>query len=368
MEAPGDQYSLHPDPGKFLSIENRRNTMDIVSSKPTITRQDLVGVLDCLVNDELVKGNSVRVFESELCELTGFRHCAAVASHTAAYHCAFRALEVGADSEVIIPSYFGTAPLNALAITGGKTVFVDIAEGSLVPDAESIRAKITERTKAIVSGHITGVVNPPEELADLGVPVIEDLSHYIGVENMEKGQTSASISIASFTPFDLITTGNGAAVFTNSNRYIALFKDMRSSDEKVHCDYAITDFQAAMGISQISRLQDFIRRRRELAKVYYEALRSTPHRAIYAFNESFTYQSFPIIFDAPKDKVEKYWRKSGIEIYHPVATPLHVMCGEKGLDYPHSDRFSKKVYSLPIYPTLTRKEIEKISRHLSKFI
>jgi dTDP-4-amino-4,6-dideoxygalactose transaminase len=342
--------------------------MDIVSCKPTITRQDLEGVLDCLIHDELVKGNSVKVFENALCELSGYRMCAAVSSHTAAYHCAFKALEITAEHEVIIPSFFPMAPLNALAITGGKAVLVDNADSSLVPDIAAIKAKITDKTKAIVFGHITGITNSADELKELGIPLIEDISHYIGLEGVEKGVTNATISIASFTPFDLITTGNGAAVFTNSTRYISTFKEMRMSGEKLHCDYSITDFQAAMGIAQISRLQDFIRRRRELAKIYYDALRQTPHRAIYTFNDAFTYQSFPLIFDAPKDKVEKYWKKSGIEIYHPVEPPLHVITGENGPDFPNSDRFSKKVYSLPIYPTLSRKEIEKVARHLAKFI
>ncbi|HEY1407112.1 MAG TPA: DegT/DnrJ/EryC1/StrS aminotransferase family protein [Spirochaetota bacterium] len=342
--------------------------MDIVSCKPTITRQDLEGVLDCLVNDELVKGNSVKVFENALSELSGYRHCTAVSSHTAAYHCAFKALEIGPDSEVIIPSYFPMAPMNALSITGGKAVIIDNADGSLVPDIDTIKSKVTEKTKAIVFGHITGIVNSADELKELGIPLVEDISHYIGLEGVEKGVTNATISIAAFTPFDLITTGNGAAVFTNSTRNLALFKEMRSSNEKLHCDYSITDFQAAMGIAQISRLQDFIRRRREVAKVYYDALRQTPHNALYAYNDAFTYQSFPLIFDAPKDKVEKYWKKSGIEIYHPVEQPLHAILEEKGMDFPNSDRYSKKVYSLPIYPTLSRKEIEKIARHLAKFI
>jgi dTDP-4-amino-4,6-dideoxygalactose transaminase len=123
-----------------------------------------------------------------------------------------------------------------------------------------------------------------------------------------------------------------------------------------------------MGISQISRLQDFIRRRQEIAKVYYDALRHTPHKPMYHFNEAFTYQAFPLVFDLSIDKVERYWKKSGIEIYHPIAQSLHTLTGMNNLDHPHSDRFTKKVYALPIYPTLSRKEIEKIARHLSKFI
>jgi perosamine synthetase len=342
--------------------------MDIVSCKPTITRKDLEGVLDCLINDELVKGNSVKVFEQSLCELTGYRHAAALNSPTAAYHCAFRALEVGPESEIIIPSYFSAAPVNALSLTGGKPVLIDNADGSLLPDIEGIKNAITDKTKAVIIGHVTGVSNSYETLKDIGVPIIEDISHYIGAESVEKGQSIASISVASFTPFDLITTGNGAAVFTNNTRFIALFKEMRFSENAMHYDYMITDFQTAMGLSQISRLQDFIRRRREIAKVYYDSLRHTSHTPIYHYNEQFTYQSFPVIFDLSSEKVEKYWKKCGIEVYHPVATPLHVMAGFKGLDYPNSDRYAKKVYSLPIYPTLTKREIEKIARSLAKFI
>ena len=342
--------------------------MEIVSCRPTITRKDLEGVLDCLINDELVTGGGAKLFEASLCELTGFRHCVALSSPTAAYHAAFRALEMTRGKEVIVPSYFTTAPLGALAITGGTAVIVDNGEGSLFPDTAQIKEKITPNTAAIIIGHTTGVQIPLDEIVALGVPVIEDISHYIGVEVGEKKENPPAFQIASFTPFDLITTGNGAALFTNNSRHFSLVKEMRYSDTSVHCDYQMTDFQAAMGLSQVSRLQDFIRRRREISKMYYDALRHVPHKALYAFNESFTYQSFPLIFDASGEKVDKYWKKSGIEIHHPVEQPLHIVTGSKGMDYPNSDRFSKKVYSLPIYPSLTKKEIEKIARHLAKFI
>jgi dTDP-4-amino-4,6-dideoxygalactose transaminase len=342
--------------------------MDIVSCKPTITRKDLEGVLDCLINDELVTGDGAKLFESSLCELTGYRHCVALSSHTAAYHSAFKCLDIGPGKEVIIPSFFSAAPLNALTITGGVAVIIDNAEGALSPDTAQIKEKITPNTTAIIVGHCTGIQIPMDEIMALGVPVIEDISHYIGIDAGEKKENPPAIMIASFTPFDLITTGNGAAIFTNNSRHFSAIKEMRFSETALHCDYVMTDFQAAMGLTQVSRLQDFLRRRREIAKVYYDALRHVPHKALYSFNEVFTYQSFPLIFDAPAEKVEKYWKKSGIEIHHPIEKPLHLFTGEKGMDYPNSDRFAKKVYSLPIYPSLTKKEIEKISRHLAKFI
>lgn len=342
--------------------------MDIVSCKPTITRKDLEGVLDCLINDELVTGGGAKLFEAALTELSGYRHCVALSSPTAAYHCAFRALELGLGKEIIIPSFFPAAPLNALAITGGTAVIVDNAESSLFPDTAQLKEKITPNTAAIIVSHCTGVQIPMDEIMALGVPVIEDISHYIGVEAGEKRENPPAFMIAGFSPFDLITTGTGAALFTNNSRHFSQTKEMRYSDTSLYGDYLMTDFQAAMGLSQISRLQDFLRRRREIAKAYYDALRHTPHKALYSFNEGFTYQSFPLIFDAPGDKVDKYWKKSGIEIHHPIELPLHLLTGQKGMDFPNSDRYAKKVYSLPIYPSLSKKEIEKIVRHLAKFI
>jgi perosamine synthetase len=133
-------------------------------------------------------------------------------------------------------------------------------------------------------------------------------------------------------------------------------------------DYGMTDFQGAMGISQLFNLIEFIKRRREIAKVYLNALKMTTHKTPYAYSDLFAYQSFPIIFDAPSDKVEKYWRKCGIEIVKPVHKPLHGILNFKSINFPNSERLSKKLYSLPIYPTLTKKEIDKVAKALANFI
>ncbi|MBN1500654.1 MAG: DegT/DnrJ/EryC1/StrS aminotransferase family protein [Spirochaetes bacterium] len=343
--------------------------MSIVSGKPTITRKELEGVLDCLINEELISGGITRTFEKNLCELTSFKFCTAVNSLTAAYHLAFHALGINRDSEIIIPSYFNSAPLNALEIIGAKAVFVDIQEDNLLPDFDEIKRKCNENTKAIVTGHVSGIVDSFEALKQTGIPVIEDISHAIGTEIEGKHiGLDASITVCAFTPYDMITTGNGAALFTNNTKFYSTFKTFRYSSDSPSFDYTMTDFQGAMGISQLSRIQNFIRRRREIAQIYYDRLRMTQHHALYPFNPVFTYQAFPLIFDSSAEKTEKFFKKAGIEIYHPVETPLHIMKGFAPMDFPRSDRMSKKLYSLPIYPTLTKNEIEKISRNIAKFI
>lgn len=346
--------------------------MSIVSCKPTITRKELEGVLDCLINEDLLTGTTVKLFEGQASRHTGIKYALAVNSLTAAYHLAFKALEIAPGDEIIIPSYFDIAPLSAADLIGATPVLVDIEQGALAPSTSQIKEKITEKTKAIVFGHTFGFLTPLEELAELGVPIVEDISHAIGgtLENDAPVGGGGAIAVASFAASMVITTGNGGMALTRNSRLYARMKELRGNGggEHLHFDYCMTDFQGAMGISQLARLEGFIYRRREIARSYYDALKLTPHKAPYHFNEQFVYQSFPIIFDAPADKVEKYWKKNSIEVFHPVETPLHRYLGAAGHDYPHSDRASRKVYGLPIFPTLTRREIDKITTLLARFI
>ncbi len=344
--------------------------MKIVSSKPTITRKDLEGVLDCLINDELTTGNPVKAFENSVSELTGNKYSLATNSLTSAYHLAFKALEISGDDEVIMPSFFLRDPLSALLLTGGKAVLVDNEENSLFPSPEEIRKKITEKTKAIILGHTFGFHFDFGALKDTGVPVIEDISHAAGSEHEDApvGQKGA-ISVMSLAPAMIITTGNGGMIATSNSKYFSAMRDLRGGgDNTPGFDYTMTDFQGAMGITQLLKLKDLLRRRRDIAKMYHDSIKLTEHSTFTAFNEKFAYQSFPVIFNAPNDKAEKFWKKNGVELAHPIERPLHDYLNIRGIEFPISDRLSKKVYTLPMYPTLTKKDIEKIIKTLSSFI
>jgi perosamine synthetase len=345
--------------------------MSIVSCKPTITRKDLEGVLDCLISDSLTGGETVKNFESRVADLTGVKYSIAVNSLVSAYHLSFRALGITAGDEVIMPSYFDTAPLGALSMTGASPVFADTEDGSLAPSTEQYRSRLTGKTKAIIIGHTMGFNINIEPMKELNVPIIEDISHSIGSEFNEKPMSHFSaLTVCSFAPSMMITTGNGGMVLTANSRFYSIMKELRAGSEtavEAPYDYVMTDFQGAMGIAQLANLSNFIRRRRDIAKIYFEALKHTTHRTLYAFSESFAYQSFPILFDSPVDKVYKYWKKCGIEVERPVGKPLHSYLNFKAMDYPNSERLSKKLFSIPIYPTLTKKEIEKISRSLANF-
>ncbi len=344
--------------------------MKIVSSKPTITRKELEGVLDCMIHDELNTGSPVKAFESALSELTSLKYPLAVNSLVSAYILIFRALELSPDDEVILPSFYSTAPVSAMKLTGGVAVIVDSAPGSIHPSVEQIRERITPKTKAVIVSDFAGFHCETAGLAEAGLPIVADISHSIGTELNEKPAGSyAAFAVASFAPSMILTTGNGGIVLTNNSKHFSAMREMRSgTDETPGFDFTITDMQGAMGISQAAKLKDFIKRRREIAQKYYESLRITPHKPVYPYSDAFAFQAFPLLFDAPGDKVEKYWKKNGIEIEKAMPIPLHTLMGMKGFDFPNADRLSKKLYVLPLYPTLTKKEIDKIARALAAFI
>jgi perosamine synthetase len=344
--------------------------MKIISNKPTITRKDLEAVLDCLIHDELTTGNSIKVLENTLSEKTNLQYSLATSTLTAAYHLVFTALQIQEGDEVIIPSYFDPAPLNALSLCGGRAVLADNEQNLPFPSEQAITGLITERTRAIVIGHLFGFHYHKNLLKQTSVPVIEDISHAMGtqIDDTPVG-SDAAFAIASFAVSMIITTGNGGLVMTNNSKHYSRMREIRSAAGQYPCyDYMMTDLQGAMGISQLAKLQDMLERRRQIARIFYDALKITSHRILFPFSDSFAYQTFPVLFDASIEKVEKYWRKTGIEVVNPIKTPLHSLMGLNHADYPVSERMSKKLFSVPVYPTLTRDNINTISRMLSKFI
>jgi perosamine synthetase len=344
--------------------------MKITYDKPTITRKELESVLDSLINNELTSGDTVKTFESAICSLTDLKYAVTTNSSVSAYHLIFEALSISKDDEIIVPSFFDQAPMGGALLSGGTIIPVDSEENSIFPSISQIKEKINSDTKAIIIGHTFGFHYDTTELLKLNIPIIEDISHAIGTENNDSPVGSKStFTIISFAPSMIITTGNGGMVLTNNSKYYSTMRDKRGvAKELIHFDYRMTDFQAAMGISQLLKLKKLLNRRREIAVKFYESIRTTPHKPILIYNENYAYQSFPVIFDSLNSRVEKFWKKNQIEIINPYQYPLHILMNKKGYDFPNTDRLSKKLFSLPLYPTLTKKEIEKISKTISSFI
>jgi dTDP-4-amino-4,6-dideoxygalactose transaminase len=232
---------------------------------------------------------------------------------------------------------------------------------------EHISSVISDKTRAVVLGDLFGYPMPREGLQGIEPPLIMDISSTLAPEE-EMDFPGASFLVASFSSDMLLTTGYGGMVQTTNSRHYSSMRDLRWSENRPNLDSIMTDLQAAMGISQLSRLKAFIKRRKDIARIYSDSLKTTEHKTPFVFSEDFTYQAFPVHFDAARERVDRYWKKNGVEVLPLLPHPGHQRLGLRGMDYPNSDRLSRKLYGIPMYPTLTKKEIEKISRLLASFL
>ena len=257
---------------------------------------DYQAVLDVLKSDYLTCGPKIDELEERLCSITGAKYAVAVSNGTAALHVACMAAGVGEGDEVITTPITFAASANCALYCGATPVFADIDEKTWNIDPESVRAHITERTKAVVAVDFTGQSTKLDELKEIcrehHLVLITDGAHSIGTKY--KGQPTGSIAdmtTFSFHPVKTVTAGEGGAITTNDPelyRRLVLYKahgitrdaaQMSREPEgpwyyeqvELGYNYRMTDIQAGLLLSQLDKLEAFSKRRKEIVARYNEA-------------------------------------------------------------------------------------------------
>jgi perosamine synthetase len=331
--------------------------MIIPHSKPFINASDLASVKQVIESGHLAQGQKVAAFENAVSRYLKVKQGVAVNSGTSALHLALLALKIGAGDEVIVPSFTCSALLNPIFYVGAKAVVVDVNENDFNISPAEIRKRITRKTKAIIVPHMFGCPADLKEIMRLGVPVIEDLAQSIGAEYQgRKVGSFGTLAICSFYATKVLTTGEGGMVLSNQSKLINAIRNLREYDEvekfEVRYNYKMTDLQAALGLSQLSRLPDFIARRKRIAKAYDAALagqNAAPFRPADCDHIFYRYVV----------KNKKLAKKS-IQAVRPVFKPLHHYV--KSTACPVSDLLMKQCLSIPIYPALTDAQIKDICK------
>jgi perosamine synthetase len=268
-------------------------------ARQMVDDDDRKAVEHVLKGDWLTTGPAVATFESALCRYTGIAEAVAVNSGTAALHASVSSLGIGLGDEVIVPAITFVASANCVLYTGGTPVFADVSPDTLNIDPKSVERLITRRTKAIVAVDFAGHPCDHDALREIasrhGLRIISDAAHSLGATYRDrKVGTLQDLTALSFHPVKLVTTGEGGAVLTDD---VALAKTIRSFrhhgvDLDLHArngaqtwaydvamlgyNYRIPDINCALGTSQIGKLDDWISRRRQLAKIYKDALGNNP--------------------------------------------------------------------------------------------
>lgn len=267
-----------------------------------IEEDDIEAVSNVLRSDYLTCGPQIKKMENTLAEYTGAKFAVAVSNGTAALHCACIAAGIGCGDEVITTPITFAASANCVLYCGARPVFADINPKTYNIDPESIRSHITEKTKAVIAVDFTGQAVQYKEIRELcdkyGLIFIEDAAHAIGTKyNGKQIGSLADMTCFSFHPVKTITGGEGGAILTNDRELYAklalarthgithdkclveedLYEGPWYYDEiSLGYNYRITDFQAALIINQMKKLEKFVKRRKEIVKAYDEAFAQLP--------------------------------------------------------------------------------------------
>lgn len=259
----------------------------IPMSSPDLDEADVQAVLEVLRSSRLALGPQTVEFEQLMAEYVGVKHAVAVSSGTAALHLIVRALGLGPGDEVLVPSFTFAASVNALLYERVTPVFVDIEPETYNLDPEDLERKITPQTKAIMAVDIFG--HPAEwdeilRIADeYGLRVIDDSCEALGAEYKGRkiGQFGDAAAFA-FYPNKQMTTGEGGIIVTNSDQIARLARSMRNQGrgemgawlehERLGYNYRMDEMSAALGVSQLRRIETFLTKRERAAQMYTERL------------------------------------------------------------------------------------------------
>ena len=374
-----------------------------------ITEEDIDEVIKVLRSDFITQGPVVNEFEKNVSKYCGAKHAIAVNSATSALHIACLALNLGpGDLLWTSPNTF-VASANCAIYCGANVDFVDIDPNTFNMSVSSLsdKLKIAEKKgklpKIVIPVHFAGQPCDMRKINDLskqyGFKIIEDASHAIGAsyEEIKVGScTHSDITVFSFHPVKIITTGEGGMALTNDEKLSdtmrmisthGITKNKKFMQKRplteiwnyqqiiLGFNYRMSDIQAALGLSQIKRIDEYIDRRRRIAKYYDDELKNlsliTP---LQEPNFLSSYHLYPILIKSnSKNKCQKVvYReliKNGIAVnlhYIPVhRQPFFENFGFKKNDFPVSEKIHKEIISIPIYPSLSIKKQKKVIETLS---
>jgi len=343
-------------------------------SRQSIDAADIQAVADALCSPMLTTGPRVPEFEARFAATVGAKHAVAVSSGTAALHAVMAAL-VRPGDEVIVPAITFAATANAALYVGARPVFADVDSDTLLIDPEDVRRKITDRTRAIIGVDYAGQAADYEALAEIAsgpegpIYVIADSAHSLGA-----GRSYGVVAQCwSLHAVKAVTTGEGGVVTADDEmlaRWLRAFRnhgrDESGEMRSLGYNYRMTDFQAALGLSQLGKLERFVGRRREIAAIYdrlFEGTRVQPLKRV----GPHAYHLY-VVRVPDRDRAKEHLREKGLGAqvhYRPVYLhPYYRSLGYHPGLCPVAEQAAKEILSLPCHPGVSDVDAWRVAQEL----
>jgi perosamine synthetase len=366
-------------------------------ARQTIDDADIAAVAKSLAGDWITQGPSVAAFEAALCALTGAAHAVAVSNGTAALHAAYWAAGLHEGDEAITTPLTFAATANALVYQGVRPIFADIEPGTLNLDVAAVERAATPRTRAVVAVDFAGLPCDYDALRRLadehGWILVADSAHSLGGGAGDRAVGSlADLTTLSFHPAKLITSGEGGAVLTDREdfaerartmrhhgiRYGDRTRPWRTAIEEPGNNYRLTDFQSALGISQLGKLQRFWTIRDRLARRYRERFAGSPFVEVPALPDGLRHGWHLFVallrldrLAADQDTILQALRAEniGAQLHYPLVYrhPYYQRRFGYGSGLcPVAESVERRLVTLPLFPTMTDADQDDVFQALDK--
>lgn len=357
-------------------------------AKPIIGDDEINEVVKVLKSGELTQGRWVEQFERDFAKFIQTKFAVATSSGTTALYLSLLALDIGSGDEVITTPFTFIASVNSILYTGAKPTFVDIDPQTFNIDPDKIEEKITPRTRAILPVHLYGLPADMDKILKIAkkykLYVLEDAAQAHGAKI--GNQTAGSFGdLASFSFYSTknMTTGEGGMITTNNESLARKIKMLRNHgmEKRYHHDilgfnFRMTNIAAAIGIHQLKKLDKFNKKRAENARFLTEHLIGVDGIQTPFIPSGFThvFHQYTILVKDGREKREKlmeYLGKNGVGsmIYYPI--PVHRQKFIKdmypGLTLEIAEQISDQVLSLPIHPSVQKKDLQKIAKLIREY-
>ncbi|MEU1645113.1 DegT/DnrJ/EryC1/StrS family aminotransferase [Micromonospora zamorensis] len=351
----------------------------IPPARPIIGEAEIEAAVRVLRSGKVVQGPEVAAFEEEFGELVDGRHCVAVNSGTSALQLTLMALGFGPGDEVIVPSFSFAASANAVRLVGAEPVFVDIEAGNFCVDPEAVAAAITPRTVAIMPVHLYGHPAAMDRIMAIAerhdLAVVEDAAqaHGAGLHGTPVGAFGTA-GCFSFYPTKNMHSLEGGMISTGDAglaRTLRLLRnqgmEQRYANEIVGANMRMTDVAAAIGRVQLTQLGEWTEQRRANAKFLDSTITSLVTPPV-ADGARHVYHQYTVRARGDRDATQQRLTELGIgnAVYYP--TPIHRLKpyltedGKPGpWELPETERAAAEVISLPVHPSLTQVELDRIA-------
>jgi len=391
-----------------MSLSNNKK---IAYGRQDINQEDIDKVVEILRSDFLTQGPAVPAFESAVAKYCDAKHAVAVNSATSALHIACLAIGVGPGDFVWTSPITFVASSNCALYCGASVDFVDIDPRTYNMSIEALAEKLYEAKKTdtlpkvVIPVHMSGQSCDMASIHELsqqyGFDIIEDASHALGGRYKNKpigNGCYSAMSVFSFHPVKMITSGEGGMVVTNDSKLLKNLRLLRShgitsNSEDMHSrapeqiwnyqqiglgfNYRMTDIQAALGLSQLKRLDEFVTKRQNIAKRYDQLLMDLPVITPWQHKDSYSSYHLYLIQLEFKDKNAQHrvfdaLRKDGVLVnlhYIPVyLQPYYEQLGFKEGHCPEAEKYYKCVITIPIYPRLLGEEQDQVVESIKKVL